>query len=48
VQVATYGNVLSATAFLYGLPASALTRREMDHHDPDYQLIISVAVRKAE
>jgi glycosyltransferase involved in cell wall biosynthesis len=48
VQVATYGNVLSATAFLYGLPASALTRRELDHHDPDYQLIISVAVRKAE
>jgi GT2 family glycosyltransferase len=48
VQVKTYGNVLSATAFLYGLPASALTRRELDHHDPDYQLTIAVAVRKAE
>jgi glycosyltransferase involved in cell wall biosynthesis len=47
VQVATYGNVLSAATFLYGLPASALTRRELDHHDPDYQLTVSVALRKA-
>jgi SAM-dependent methyltransferase len=47
VEVKTYGNVLSATAFLYGLPARELTRRELDHYDPDYQLVISVAVRKA-
>lgn len=47
VQVNTYGNVLSATAFLYGLPAKELTCRELDHYDPDYQLIISVVARKA-
>jgi glycosyltransferase involved in cell wall biosynthesis len=48
VQVQTYGNVLVATAFLYGLSAQELTRPELDHHDPDYQLTIAVVVKKAE
>ncbi len=46
-EVRTYGNVLAAAAFLYGLAASDLRRRELDHHDPDYPVTVAVAVTKA-
>jgi len=42
VEVTTYGNVLVACAFLHGLAVSELKREELDYHDPDYQVIISV------
>jgi SAM-dependent methyltransferase len=47
VRVAAHGNVLAATAFLYGLGRGELTRRELDHRDPDYQLLITIRARKA-
>lgn len=47
VVATTFGNVLSTTAFLYGLGAQELSQRELDHHDRDYQLIIGVRVTKA-
>lgn len=34
VSVESYGNVLSATAFLYGLAEHELTEEELDTHDP--------------
>lgn len=44
--VESFGNVRSATAFLYGLPAEDLRANEVDHHDRDYELIIAArAVR---
>jgi len=41
-----YGNVLAATAFLHGLAAEELTREELDHRDPDYELLIGVRAQK--
>src|SRR5262249_52429948 len=46
VRVRAFGNVLTAVAFLEGLAAEDLSREELDHHDPDYQLTIAVAARK--
>jgi len=46
VIVKTYGNVLTACAFLYGLAANDLKQKELDYHDPDYQLLIAVRAIK--
>jgi hypothetical protein len=46
VTVETYGNVLTAAAFLYGLVAADLTRRQLDAHDADYQLLIGIRAVK--
>ena len=46
VTVCTYGNVLTSIAFLQGLSSEDLTRDELNHRDPDYQLTIAVAARK--
>jgi SAM-dependent methyltransferase len=46
-RIEAYGNVLSATAFLYGLAAEELRAGELDVHDPQYQLIIAVRAMKA-
>jgi hypothetical protein len=40
VSVSAYGNVLSATAFLQGLAVQELRRDELEHRDPDYQLLV--------
>lgn len=46
VRVASHGNVLACTAFLYGLAADDLTPAELDADDPYFPLIITVrAVR---
>jgi SAM-dependent methyltransferase len=44
LHVQTYGNVLAATSFLYGLATSDLKPHELDHHDPDYPVTIGVRV----
>jgi SAM-dependent methyltransferase len=44
--IQTYGNVLAATAFLYGMALEELRPDELDHSDPDYQVIIAVAAKK--
>ncbi len=46
VSVESYGNVLTATAFLYGLAAQDLRPRELENHDPDYQVTIGVKAVK--
>ena len=46
VRIEVYGNVLAATAFLHGLAAEELTREELDHRDPDYELLIGVRAQK--
>jgi len=48
IQIQTYGNVLAATAFLYGLASRELKLNELNHHDADYPVIIGVRARKAE
>jgi SAM-dependent methyltransferase len=48
VNVASYGNVLAATAFLHGLSAEELNREELGQPDADYEVTIAVrAVRSA-
>ena len=48
ITVATHGNVLAATALLYGLAAEELTSEELDHHDQDYQVLITIRAVKPE
>ena len=48
VSVEAHGNVLAAGAFLHGLAAEELRPEELDHHDPDYQLLITVRAVKGE
>lgn len=48
IQVEAYGNVLTAIAFLHGLASSELRRQELDDHDADYELVITVRAQKPE
>jgi hypothetical protein len=41
VEVEAHGNVLTAAAFLYGLAAEELRKAELDHQDPDYEVVIT-------
>jgi SAM-dependent methyltransferase len=42
VHVEAQGNVLASIAFLHGIAAGELSEEELVHHDPQYQLLISV------
>ena len=46
VTVSAYGSVLTASAFLYGFASGELGKKKMDHHDPDYPVLISVRARR--
>lgn len=47
VTIETKGNVLVAIAFLHGLAAQELKPRELEYHDRDYQVLITLrAVKK--
>lgn len=48
VRTRTYGNVLAASSFLYGLGEKELKVKELDQHDPCYQVIIAAAAIKNE
>ena len=47
VDVRTAGNVLTATAFLQGIAAEELTEVELEHRDPDYELLVTVRATRA-
>ena len=47
VIVTSYGNVLAAASFLYGLATSELRPEELDYNDPDVPLLIGIKARKA-
>ncbi|MGB3562066.1 MAG: methyltransferase domain-containing protein [Thermoanaerobaculia bacterium] len=47
VDVRSYGNVLAAVALLEGLAAEELTAEELDHNDPNYQLLLALRASKA-
>ena len=42
----THGNVLAATAFLYGLGAPELTEKKLNVNDSNYQVIITAIATK--
>jgi len=46
LQDRSYGNVLAAAAFLYGLSASELSRRELEYRDPGYSVTLAVRAVK--
>lgn len=46
VFVQTRGNVLAATAFLYGLGQDEINTQEKEEHDPHYQVIITARALK--
>lgn len=47
-EVNNYGNVLSASAFLYGMGQKELSAEQLDVHDPNMQVSVTVkAVKKA-
>jgi len=48
LEVHSLGNVLTASAFLYGLAAEELSPDERDYHDPDYPLLIALRAVKPE
>lgn len=46
VHVEAHGNVLAATAFLQGLSTRDLREAELNHRDPDYEVLITVRAVK--
>jgi SAM-dependent methyltransferase len=46
VEVETYGNVLAASGFLYGLAASDLKAEELETHDRLYEVIVGLRAVK--
>jgi SAM-dependent methyltransferase len=46
VEIEAHGNVLAVIAFMQGLAVRDLRRRELDHQDPDYELLITLRAVK--
>jgi hypothetical protein len=46
VTIEAHGNVLAAAAFLYGLASRELAPAELDHRDPDYEVVVTVRAVK--
>lgn len=46
VTVEAYGNVLAASAFLYGIAAGELRTEELDVRDPDYEMLVAIRAVK--
>ena len=46
VEVKSYGNVLSAVAFLEGISPQELKKEELDYRDENYQLLITIKAIK--
>jgi hypothetical protein len=46
VTIRVWGNVLAAMAFLHGLAAVELTADELNYHDSDYPVTVSVRAVK--
>ncbi|RZK97825.1 MAG: methyltransferase domain-containing protein [Pedobacter sp.] len=46
IKTETHGNVLAATAFLYGMGVTELTEAKLDVNDANYQVIITAVATK--
>ena len=46
IRMEAHGNVLAAIAFLHGLTVKELRREELDYHDPDYEVLITLRAVK--
>jgi glycosyltransferase involved in cell wall biosynthesis len=45
-EVNTFGNVLIASAFLYGMGVNEVKKKQLDYNDPHYQVIITAKATK--
>ena len=43
----TYGNVLTATAFLMGMAAEDLRQAELDRADPSFPVVVGIRAQRA-
>lgn len=41
-----HGNVLAAVSYLHGMAVEDLSAEELDYHDPDYEIVITVRAQK--
>lgn len=48
IRVEALGNIFTAIAFLHGIASGELEPEELDYHDPDYELLLTVRARKSE
>ena len=48
IGIEAHGNVLAVMAFVHGLAVEELRREELDYHDPDYELLITLRAVKPE
>jgi SAM-dependent methyltransferase len=46
LKINAHGNVLSSISFLHGLASEELRKNELDYHDPDYELLITIRASK--
>ena len=46
VNVETHGNVLAAISLLHGLATEELRRDELEHHDPEYEVLLTAKAVK--
>jgi hypothetical protein len=46
LHIQAHGNVLATAALMYGLASCELRPEELDYHDPDYQVMITVRAVK--
>jgi len=46
IDVSSYGNILTTIASLHGLSAAEVEPDELDHNDPDYELLVMVRAVK--
>jgi SAM-dependent methyltransferase len=48
VEAQDFGNVLAAVAFLHGFAVEDLRRQDLDYHDPEFQVLITLRAVKPE
>lgn len=46
VEVEAYGNLLTAVAFLSGLPAEGFSQEELNYHHPDFEVLVAIRAVK--
>jgi len=47
IEVTSFGNCLTATCFIQGIPAEKLSKMELEYIDRDYPVTLTVVAKKA-
>jgi SAM-dependent methyltransferase len=48
LRIKAHGNVLAAISFLHGLAVEEVRKEELDYHDPNYEVLITLRAAKPE